>query len=181
MLALCLPAAVLIGFTVRPLAAAFFGFESARLDLLTVCTWAFLIGLVGDTWLEVAVRSHYANLNTRTPLIAAALQVSAFVLLASILPRWIGLPEFHWQLRSPSRRRPWAFSPLLNRRFPGLLDVANTAARAFAGAVAAGVAAFLAIQLLPASAVLTAVVALAAGALVATPFIWREVRLLMNL
>jgi hypothetical protein len=47
--------------------------------------------------------------------------------------------------------------------------------------VAAGLAAFLAIQFLPVSAVLAALVALFAGALVATPFIWREVRLLMDL
>jgi putative peptidoglycan lipid II flippase len=181
MLALCLPAAVLIGFTVRPLAEAFFGFESARLEVLTLCTWAFLLGLVGDTWLEVAVRSHYANLNTRTPLIAAALQVSAFVLLAWILPRFIGLAGIPLAAALTFTAQALGLLSLLNRRFPGLLDVANTAWRAFAGAVAAGLAAFLAIQFLPTSAVLAALVALIAGVLVAGPFIWREVRLLMNL
>ena len=87
MLGLCLPAAVLIGLTVRPLAQAVFGFEAQQLSLLTVCTWAFLAGLVGDTWLEVAVRSYYANLNTRIPLMAAALQVSAFIGLSLMLLR----------------------------------------------------------------------------------------------
>lgn len=181
MLALCLPAAALIGLTVRPLAGAFFGFESARLDLLTLCTWAFLIGLVGDTWLEVAVRSHYANLNTRTPLIAAALQVSAFVLLAWILPRWIGLAGIPLAAALTFTAQAVVLLSLLNRRFPGLLDVASTAGRAVAGAGAAALVAFLAIQFLPASAVLAALVALIAGLLAAGPFIWRELRLLMNL
>ena len=70
---------------------------------------------------------------------------------------------------------------LLNRRFPGLLAVGSTATRAFAGAVTAGLAAFLAMQVVPASAVIAALTSLLAGALVAIPFIWREVRLLMNL
>jgi len=91
MLALSLPAAALLALTVRPLAASFFGYDAARLDLLTACTWAFLIGLVGDTWLEVAVRSFYANQNTRTPLVAAFAQAVAFVLLALLLRPVIGL------------------------------------------------------------------------------------------
>jgi peptidoglycan biosynthesis protein MviN/MurJ (putative lipid II flippase) len=120
-------------------------------------------------------------MNTRTPLVAAALQVSAFVLLAWLLPRWIGLAGIPLAAALTFTAQALGLLTLLNRRFPGLLDVGNTAARAFAGALAAGIAAFLAIQFLPASAVLAALVALGAGALVAAPFIWREVRLLMNL
>ena len=91
MLAFCLPAAVLLALIVRPLAQSFFGFDPARLDLLTACTWAFLVGLLGDTWLEIAVRSFYANQNTRTPLVAAAIQAVSFVLLSLILSPIIGL------------------------------------------------------------------------------------------
>ena len=181
MLALCLPAAVLIGLTVRPLAAAFFGFESARLDLLTLCTWAFLAGLVGDTWLEVAVRSHYANLNTRTPLVAAAIQVSAFVLLSLLLPRWIGLPGIPLAAALTFTTQAVGLLILLNRRFPGLLDVRSTALRAVGGAVAAAVIGAVVLRGLPWSSVVAALAALIGGALVAAPFIWREVRLLMDL
>jgi len=181
MLALCLPAAVLIGLTVRPLAAAFFGFEAARLDLLAVCTWAFLAGLVGDTWLEVAVRSHYANLNTRTPLVAAALQVSAFVLLSLLLSRLIGLPGIPLAAALTFTAEALALLMLLNRRFIGLLDVGHTAFRAVGGAIAAGLVAAVALQYLPLSSVLAALAALIGGALIAVPFVWREVHLLMNL
>ena len=90
MLALGLPAAVLLAAAVRPLAESFFGYDAARLDLLQACTWAFLVGLIGDTWLEVAVRSFYAHQNTRTPLIAAFGQAAAFVLLSLALTPVVG-------------------------------------------------------------------------------------------
>ena len=181
MLALCLPAAVLISFTVRPLAGAFFGFEGSRLDLLTLCTWAFLAGLVGDTWLEVAVRSHYARLDTRTPLVAAALQVSAFVILSILLPRWIGLPGIPLAAAITFTTQALGLLLLLNRRYPGVLNVGNTAVRGVAGAIACGIVAALALHYLPMSGVFAALAALLGGAAIAAPFVWREVRLLMNL
>jgi putative peptidoglycan lipid II flippase len=181
MLALCLPAAVMIGLTVRPLAEAFFGFEPDRLELLTLCTWAFLAGLVGDTWLEVAVRSHYANLNTRTPLIAAFFQVSAFVVLALVLPRWIGLPGIPLAAALTFTTQAVVLLLLLNRRYPGLLNLGSTGLRALIAAAAAAFVGLLALNNLPFGSVLTAITALVAGAAIATPLVWREIRLLMRL
>jgi putative peptidoglycan lipid II flippase len=181
MLALCLPAAVLIGLTVRPLAAAFFGFEPARLDLLTACTWAFLAGLVGDAWLEVAVRSHYANLNTRTPLVAAAFQLAAFILTSLALTRLVGLPGIPLAAALTFSTQALVLLILLNRRFAGLLNVGSTVGRALAGAAAAGLAASAILRFAPLSATPAALLALLAGALIAVVFIWRELRLLMHL
>lgn len=181
MLALCLPAAIILGFTVRPLTAVFFGFEPAKLDLLTLCTWAFLAGLVGDTWLEVAVRSHYANLNTRTPLIAAALQVSAFLLLAMILPRWLGLPGIPLAAALTFTAQALGLLFLLGRRFPGLLNLGGTALRAVGAAAGAAIVAWAAAQYLPGAGVLAAGISIIGGGLVACLFIWRELRLLMHL
>jgi putative peptidoglycan lipid II flippase len=181
MLALCLPAAALIGLTVRPLAEAFFGFESARLDLLQLCTWAFLAGLVGDTWLEVAVRSHYANLNTRTPLVAAALQVTSFVGLALLLTHLIGLPGIPAAAAVTFTAQAIGLLMLLNRRFSGVLNVGDTALRAVGGTLAAALIAAAIIRYLPLSDALGAITAVLGGALIAAPFIWRELRLLMNL
>lgn len=181
MLGLCLPAVALIGLTVRPLAQGFFGFDAVRLDLLTLCTWAFLLGLVGDTWLEVAVRSFYANLNTRTPLIAAAIQASAFILLSIILAPIIGLAGIPLAAALTFTTQAVVLLGLLNRRFPGLLSVRDTALRGIVAAVMAGLATSIVLRFLPVSALPAALVALIAGAVIALPFVWREVRLLMNL
>lgn len=181
MLALCLPAAVLIGLTVRPFAEAFFGFGPARLDLLTWCTWAFLAGLVGDAWLEVAVRTHYANLDTRTPLVAAFLQVAAFILLSVVLSRAIGLPGIPLAAAISFTTQAIALLLLMNRRYPGLMNVASTAVRAFPAAMAAGLVGLLALNFVPLGSVLTAGIALLAGAGIAAPLVWPELRLLMRL
>ncbi len=181
MLALCLPAAVMLGLTVRPLAQSFFGYDSARLDLLTLCTWAFLAGLVGDTWLEVAVRSFYANQNTRTPLVAACLQAVSFVLLSLILTPIIGLAGIPLSAALTFTTQALALLILLNRRFPGLLRMGNTALRAFASALTAGVVAMAVLMFVPLSSVPASLAALFAGSLAAIPFIWPELRVLLNL
>ncbi len=151
MLALCLPAAVLLALAVRPLAQSFFGYDNARLDLLTACTWAFLIGLVGDTWLEVAVRSFYANQNTRTPLVAAFIQAVAFVVLSLILSRIIGLAGIPLSAALTFTTQAIVLLIIMNRRFPGILQVGNTALRAVGSAVIAGIVTLVVITVLPLS------------------------------
>jgi putative peptidoglycan lipid II flippase len=181
MLALCLPAAVLLAFTVRPLAQSFFGYDAARLNLLTACTWAFLIGLVGDTWLEVAVRSFYANQNTRTPLIAAFIQAAAFVILSLILSPIIGLAGIPLSAALTFTTQAIVLLVILNRRFPGLLKVGDTAMRALLAAATAGLVTWAVLTLLPFSVILRTFAALLTGGMVCMPFIWREIRLLFNL
>ncbi|MBA4380319.1 MAG: hypothetical protein C0393_06545 [Anaerolinea sp.] len=181
MLALCLPMAALLALGVRPLAMSFFHYDSAQLDLLTACTWAFLLGLLGDTWLEVAVRSFYAHQNARTPLIAALIQAVSFFFLAWLLSSFVGLYGIPLAAALTFSAQAFGLLYLLNRRYPGLLQVGQTLARA---ALAAGVAALLAFILmnyLPLPVLPLTLVALMAGGLAALPVIWPEVRLLFRL
>ncbi|MCJ7434759.1 MAG: murein biosynthesis integral membrane protein MurJ [Anaerolineales bacterium] len=181
MLALCLPAAVLLALTVRPLAQSFFGYDAARLNLLTACTWAFLIGLVGDTWLEVAVRSFYANQNTRIPLVAAFAQAIAFVVLSLTLLPIIGLAGIPLSAALTFTTQAIVLLVILNRRFPGLLQMGDTAMRALLAAATAGLVSWTVLTFLPFSAILRPFASLLAGGLICLPFIWREIRLLFNL
>jgi putative peptidoglycan lipid II flippase len=181
MLAFCLPAAAILALTVRPLAQIIFGYDAARLDLLQICTWAFLIGLVGDTWLEVAVRAFYANQNTRTPLIAAALQALAFVGLSFILQSFIGLAGVPLAAALTFTLQAVILLALLDRRFPGLLQVGGTALRAIPSAITAGVVVFLGMHFLPLPSFLSTILALPLGFAACLPFIWPEVRLLFRL
>jgi putative peptidoglycan lipid II flippase len=181
MLALCLPTIVLLAIGVRPLAQSFFGYDTARLDLLTACTWAFLVGLVGDTWLEIAVRSFYANQNTRTPLIAAFIQAVAFVALSLILSRTMGLAGIPLSAALTFTAQALVLLIIMARRFPGILQVGNTALRALGSAVIAGIVTLLVIRLLPLSSLPKTFGGLVIGGLVALPLIWREVRILFSL
>jgi putative peptidoglycan lipid II flippase len=181
MLALALPVAVLLGITVRPMVQAFFGYDASRLDLVAACTWAFLAGLVGDTWLEVAVRGFYANLNTRTPLIAASIQAVSFIVLAFVLSRLFGLAGIPLAAALTFTTQAIVLLCLLGSRFPGLLRVRATAFRAILGASGAAIVATTLLHILPEMGAASALIALLAGALTALPFIWRDARLLMNL
>ncbi len=181
MLALCLPAAALLATTVRPLAEIVFNYDAARLDLLAACTWAFLIGLVGDTWLEVAVRSFYANQNTRTPLVAALIQALSFVILSMILTPWIGLSGIPLSAALTFTTQALILLSIQNRRFPGLLKLGATPWRALGSAILAGGVTLTLLMVLPFPSLLTTLLALMSGGLVALPLIWPEARLLFKL
>ncbi|MBM3153140.1 MAG: hypothetical protein FJZ96_13220, partial [Chloroflexi bacterium] len=181
MLALCLPVAAVLAVGVRPLAEGFFGYDAARLDLLTACTWAFLIGLVGDTWLEVAVRSFYANQDTRTPLLAAFLQAVAFVLLSLVLRPLLGLAGIPLAAALTFTTQAVTLLALLDRKYPGLLNVGGTALRAIPAAILAGLLAWAGTEFLPVSPILAAMAGMGTGALAASSLIWPEVRALFRL
>ena len=92
-------------------------------------------------WLEVAVRSFYANQNTRTPLVAAFLQAFFFVVLSLLLTPVIGLAGIPLSAALTFTTQAFVLLTLLNRRFPGLLRMGSTAWRALlSGAAAGGVA-----------------------------------------
>jgi putative peptidoglycan lipid II flippase len=181
MLALCLPTMVLLAIAVRPLSQSFFGYDSAQLDLLTACTWAFLVGLVGDTWLEIAVRSFYANQDTRTPLVAAFFQAVAFVIFSLILSPIIGLAGIPLSAALTFTIQAIVLLNLMARRYPGMLQVGDTGLRAFGSAVITCIVTLVVIRFLPLSSVLKTLAGLMLGGLAALPLIWREVRMLFAL
>jgi putative peptidoglycan lipid II flippase len=181
MLALSLPAAVLLSLGIRPLVSVFFGYEAAQLDLVTWCTWAFLFGLLGDAWLETAVRSFYANQDTRTPLVAAAVQAASFVLLAWLFSTWIGLPGIPLAAAITFTAQALILLAILDRKFSGLLKMDGTLIRAVLGAIAAGLVVYSGMRFLPLSTLYSTLISLAAGAVAALPFVWKEIRLLLHL
>jgi putative peptidoglycan lipid II flippase len=181
MLALGLPAAVLLGAATRPLAASFFGYDATRLDLIQACTWAFLIGLVGDTWLEVAVRSFYANQNTRTPLIAALAQAIAFVVLSLVLSPIVGLAGIPLSAALTFTVQAVVLLVIMNRKYPGILQVQGTALRSAAAAVAAALVIAAVFAFLPLASLPKTLIALVLGGGTALPLVWPELRLLFNL
>jgi putative peptidoglycan lipid II flippase len=137
--------------------------------------------LVGDTWLEIAVRSFYANQNTRTPLIAAFIQAVSFVILSLILSPIIGLAGIPLSAALTFTTQAIVLLTIMNRKFPGVLHVGNTALRGFASALIAALVAIVFINFLPLSTVLKTLIGLIAGGLAAIPLIWREVSILFNL
>jgi putative peptidoglycan lipid II flippase len=181
MLSFSLPAAILLAMVVRPLVAGFFGYETNQLNLVTWCTWAFLLGLLGDAWLETAVRSFYANQNTRTPMVAAFLQVCCFILLAWVLSRWLGLPGIPLSAAITFTIQAVVLLVILNRKFPGLLKMGDTLIRSLLAACVAGLVAYLGVEFLPFSPVISAMISFLASVALILPLVWKEVRLILHL
>ncbi len=178
-LAFTLPIAVMVAITVEPI-AAILGFDQAATDLVVWTTRAFLLGLAGHAMLEIAVRGFYAQQDAITPLWASALMATIFTLLAIILARFIGSVGIALANSLAFSIEALVLWFLLSRRFPGALRVGSTLMRAIIGSVIAGLAVYILIQI-AGSTLLVALGSLMIGGLIALPFVWPEVKLLINL
>jgi putative peptidoglycan lipid II flippase len=136
---------------------------------------------MGHTWLEVGVRSFYARQNARTPLVAAFLQAITYILLALWLSRTVGHTGLALADTFSFTGQALLLLFLLNRVYPGVLQVSNTLVRAAIGALVCGGLAFLILRYLPLPLLPLSLAALAAGGLAALPFIWTEIKLLVRL
>jgi putative peptidoglycan lipid II flippase len=181
MMALSLPITVLLAVGIRPLVAGLFGYTADHLDMVTWCTWAFLIGLLGDTWLETAVRSFYANQDTRTPLIAAAIQAVVFFCLAWLLARVIGLPGIPLAAATTFTIQAIVLQLILNRKFPGLLNMTGTLPRALIASTLGGLVAWVGIRFIPFSQLPATLVAIASGLIISLLIIRKDLGLLFRL
>lgn len=181
LLAFTLPVAAVLGVVVRPLVAAVFGFEGYELNVVTDATRFFLLGLTGHTWLEVAVRSFYAMQKPRWPVIAAGAQAAGFILLGWLLSGWLGAAGIALADALTFSVQAVVLLILLNRYYPGALDVRPTLLRAGFSALLCGGTAYLLLNFLPLAPLYAALAAGAAAGLLALPFLWPELNLLMRI
>jgi putative peptidoglycan lipid II flippase len=137
--------------------------------------------LMGHAWLEVAVRSFYAQQNARIPLIAASLQAVAFIALAVLLALTIGHVGIALADTFTFTGEALLLLFLLNRRFPGVLEVGNTLLRSCLAAAAGALIVYLLMRILPLPALPLSLGALVIGGLAGLPLIWPEVKMLVKL
>ncbi len=180
-LALTLPAAALLAAGLPPL-ADIFGFDPEGTRMLVWTARAFLVGLAGHSLLEVAVRGFYARQDAITPLWASAAMSAAFIVLAVLLARPLGAPGIALANALAFTGEALLLLTLLNRKYPGLLQVGRTLIRV--GLASAG-GALLVYTLtglaLPIPGIILGAGALILGGLAILPFIWPEVKVLTRL
>ncbi|MFZ6030757.1 MAG: murein biosynthesis integral membrane protein MurJ [Chloroflexota bacterium] len=181
LLALTLPAAALLAVGIEPLAQAAFGFAAEQTWLLAWTTRVYLLALLGHTWLEVAVRSFYANQNARIPLVGALCQIVLYLTLAVLLSRGMGVVGLALADTLSFTAQALVLLVLLNRRFAGVFAVLGTFWRSLAGAVLGALLSWLLMRFLPLPLLPLTIFALAAGGLLVLPFIWKEVKVLVRL
>ena len=180
-LALTIPASVLIAMVIRPL-VDLFGFDAYGTELVIWTARAFLIGLAGHSLLEVAVRGYYAHQNAITPLWASALMAATFTALALLFSRSIGVAGIALANALAFTGEALLLLYLLNRKFSGLLRLSRTLIRVALASLAAALLVYFILSLpLPIPSLILASGALVLGGLAVLPFIWPEIKLLLKL
>jgi putative peptidoglycan lipid II flippase len=180
-LALTIPAAVLVMIGIRPL-VGILGFNAAGTELVVWVTRGFLIGLMGHALIEVASRSFYAQQNALIPLGASFLATLTFVIFAIGLGFSIGAAGIALANGLAFTGEALLLWYLLSRRFSGVANVRSTVVRVIPAALLGGLVAFGIMQLsFPVSGILVGILAIGVGGLLVIPFILPELKLLITM
>ena len=180
MLALAIPAATILAVCIRPLVQIMFNFNPSENEMVVWATRAFLLGLIGHSWLEVGVRSWYAQQNARLPLLAAVAQIVVYIPMALFLSGTLGVPGLALADTLAFTGEALLLLFLLNRRFPGSLNVGSTLARVSLASLVIALLLYFLLKL-PFPILPMTFGSLACGGLITLPFIWPEIKMLIRL
>jgi putative peptidoglycan lipid II flippase len=183
LIALTIPVAAVMAAGINPLVRAAFGFDAETSTLVTWTTRAYLLTLTGYSIQEIAARSFYARKEPMFPLYAVLLRLAVFIgigLLGITYFSEIGAPVIALAEIALLIESVVLFG-WLSKRTHEPLRVWSAVVKGLAAALLGGVIAYLVALYLPGSAVLTALLGMFVGGLVALPFIWSEIKLLLKL
>jgi putative peptidoglycan lipid II flippase len=187
-LALTIPLTTILIAGIHPV-IPILGFDSGLTDMVVWVTRAYLLGLVGLSIQELTARSFYAQQDARTPLLTIIGTAIGFILLAILLagPLNGGAPGIALANTIAFTLQALVMVWLLNRKFPGLVQIRSTLWRVLLVALGGGVLVYVALSILPLasmslimSLIATAGI-LSAVVLLSIPFIWPEIKLLLKM
>jgi peptidoglycan biosynthesis protein MviN/MurJ (putative lipid II flippase) len=165
------------------LVRAVFGLNEAGTTLVTWTVRVYLLALAGESVLEVASRAFYARRDALRPLVTSLLNTAIFIgggaLILLRWPQWgapgIALIEMAFTIEA-TFLIIW-----LNRLLPVKVTLGSAFIRALLGAIVGGGVAYALALWLPLSGVVSSLLALPLGFAASLPFIWPEIRLLLQL
>ena len=91
LIVLTIPVALVLSFGLGSIISSAFHFTEQQTGLVLWVTRGYLVGLAGQSVLEVAVRSYYARKDAITPLIAAAINLVVYAVFALLLSKTLGV------------------------------------------------------------------------------------------
>jgi putative peptidoglycan lipid II flippase len=183
LIALTIPVAAVLAAGVNPLVRVVFGFDTETSTLITWTTRAYLLTLTGFSIQEIAARSFYARKEPLFPLYAVLLRLAIFILIGILgitFFRRVGAPIIAFAEIALLVESIVLFG-WLSKRMHEPLQVWGAVGKGVVAALIGGSVAYLLAVIVPGSAVLTALFGMVVGGLVALPFIWSEVKLLVKL
>ena len=183
LIALTIPIAAVMAAGINPLVRAVFGFDAETSTLITWTTRAYLLTLTGFCIQEVAARSFYARKEPLYPLYAVILRLALFLgigYLGVTLFTSVGAPVIAFAEIALLIESVILFGWLSKKMHEPIL-VWGAAGKGFVAALLGGVTAYGVAVTVPGSAVLTALLGMVVGGLIALPLIWSEIKLLLKL
>lgn len=201
LIALSLPAGILLAVALPPFLDFAFGFGTAETEQLLWVTRAFLAGLVGHSLLELGARVFFAQQNAFVPFLGALLNLVLYVLYGLLLAKPLDAPGvaladalaftaqaafllITFKLLLAKKQKEKAISrSILWRALTGSPAVKQSFLRAAVGSAfgAAVIWAVLTQVNVPLSPLFNGLLASVAGLGICLPFIWKEVRILLHL
>jgi peptidoglycan biosynthesis protein MviN/MurJ (putative lipid II flippase) len=183
LIALTIPVAAVMAAGIHPLVRAVFGFDESTTTLLTWTARAYLMTLTGYTVHEVAARSFYARKEPMFPLYAVLIRLAIFLGIGFVgltFFREIGAPVIAFAEIALLIEAIILFG-WLSRRMHEPIRVDGAVWKGIAAAVIGGVTAYGLALYVPGSAVLTALLGMTVGEILALAIVWSEAKLLFRL
>ena len=200
LIALAIPAAVLLSAALEPFLTFAFGFNTTGTKLLMGVARAFLAGLLGHVFLELGARIFFAQQNARIPLIGSGINLILFIIYGNLLADslaavGVGLADAIafsgqalflmgiYKIHLLMKEKPQLpLKPCLKKIAPEK-NILLTLARTIVGSVVGGSVIWLMIYHLQWNLVglILGVLASSVGILCTIPFIFKELRMLLKL
>jgi len=183
LIAFTLPIAAVMAAGINPLVRVVFGFDAGTSTLITWTTRAYLLTLTGFAIQEIAARSFYARKEPLFPLYSVLIRLAIFIIVGVAgvtLFKSVGAPVIAFAEIALLVESISLFTWLSNKMHEPIV-VWSAVSKGLVAALIGGVTAYGLAVIVPGSAVLTALLGMAVGGLIALPIIWSEIKLLLNL
>ncbi|MCB2202463.1 murein biosynthesis integral membrane protein MurJ [bacterium] len=183
MVALSLPIGVILSLGSLPLIQTAFGFSLENSQMILWATQAYLVGLLGHSFVEVGVRAFYAEQNAKVPMTTSGIGLVVYIGLAILLMGPLQAGGIALANSLSYSLQALILILVLNRGLPVQFQLGNTFLRSGLAAILGGIVTLAIIRWLPLSvpALILSVGGMSLGAVMAALPIWREIKSLAHL
>jgi putative peptidoglycan lipid II flippase len=183
LISLTLPIAAVVAAGIHPLVRAVFGFDEVGTTMLTWTARVYLFTLTGYAVQETLARVFYARQEPWTPFFSILRRLFVYLIIGILAVtqfRSVGAPAIAFAEMAATVEAIILFI-WLNRKLPEKITVGSALLKGLGASIIGAVAAYSLALMLPGGALVTALIGVTVGGLIALPIIWKEVRLLFNL
>ncbi len=183
LISLTLPIAAVMAAGLHPLVRLVFGLDESGASLLTLTTRIYLLTLCGYSIQEIAARAFYARKEALYPLAAIIIRLVIYLAIgisALAFFRQIGAPALAFGEISLTIEAIIMFA-WLSGRIHERIKIDGALMKGLIAALFGGALAYSLALIVPGSAVLTALLGMFVGGILALAIVWKEARLLLKL